>query len=143
MCQSLFGYSVASQRDSGQASIVCRSIASEAPYCRRTLCRIFRSAMAFRVARLSHPQIEKGRKTDAVVAHALVRAVFALMRTQASGIDHSVHKSVNAARRRRAPRCAFINFGGPAGPWELGAFSISSRSSSRFAMVDYLPETIF
>src|SRR6202167_4198240 len=98
MCQNLFGYSGASQRDSGQASIVCRSIASEAPYCRRTLCRIFRSAMAFRVARLSHPQIEKGLKTDAVVAHALVRAVFALLRTQASGIDHSVHKSVNAAR---------------------------------------------
>jgi hypothetical protein len=32
------------------------------------------------------------------VAHALVRAVFALFGTQASGIDHSVHTSVNAAR---------------------------------------------
>jgi hypothetical protein len=40
------------------------------------------------------------------VAHALVRAVFALLRTQGSGIDHSVHMSVNAARRGRAPRGA-------------------------------------
>jgi hypothetical protein len=38
--------------------------------------------------------------TDSVedVARALVRAVFALLRTQASGIDHGVHTSVNAAR---------------------------------------------
>jgi hypothetical protein len=31
-------------------------------------------------------------------AHALVRAVFALLRTQVSGIDHSVHTSVKAGR---------------------------------------------
>jgi hypothetical protein len=36
--------------------------------------------------------------TPRLVAHALVRAVFALFGTQASGIDHSVHTSVNAAR---------------------------------------------
>jgi hypothetical protein len=46
---------------------------------------------------------EKDRQVEnyplkTLVAHALLGAVFALLRTQASGIDHSVHTSVNAAR---------------------------------------------
>src|ERR1700683_604937 len=44
------------------------------------------------------------------VAHALVRAVFALFGTQASGIDHSVHTSVNAAR---TSACATVLASGP------------------------------
>src|ERR1700689_4297922 len=49
------------------------------------------------------------------VAHALVRAVFALLRTQASGIERGVQTSACAPR-------VFIAFDRPAGLTVAGAF---------------------
>ena len=51
---------------------------------------------------------------DPTVAHVLVRAVFALLRTQ-SCEEKGVHTRVNAARKVPAPRGGFITFDGPPG----------------------------
>jgi len=55
---------------------------------------------------------------DQLVAYALLRAVFALLRTQVFGKYPGVHRSVNAARKSARASGIFMTFGVPAGPME-------------------------
>src|SRR6202162_6506654 len=56
---------------------------------------------------------------DPLVAHALLRAVFALLRTPLFGKHPGVHRSVNAACKSACATGGFILFGVPAGPRSL------------------------